>query len=103
MNTKLYICYKCVGSLGTVPVCSLVGGSGSASPHGPRLFGFLGLLMVVLDPSRFLNSIPESGCGGLCICLCLLLEEASKETVMLLLVCEHSRVSLIVSGVGSLT
>ena len=37
MKTKLNICYKCVGSLGSAPECFLVGGSVSVSPHGPRL------------------------------------------------------------------
>jgi hypothetical protein len=37
MKTKLHICYKCVGGLDPGPASSLVGGSVSVSPQGPRL------------------------------------------------------------------
>jgi hypothetical protein len=49
MKTKLHICYKCVGSLDPVPVCSLVGGLVSVSSHGPKLVDFVGLV-VFLTP-----------------------------------------------------
>jgi hypothetical protein len=58
MNTKLYICHRCVGGLSPAPVCSLVGGPGSVSPHGPRLVGFLGLSYGVFDPSNLSSLEP---------------------------------------------
>jgi len=39
---------------------------------------------------------------GLCICLCLLLDEASRETGYQVPACRRTRVSLVVLGVGSL-
>ena len=50
MKTKLHICYRCVGGPGPASACSLVGGPVSVSPHGPRLVGSVGLLVVSLTP-----------------------------------------------------
>jgi hypothetical protein len=50
MKTKLHICYKLVGGLDPASTCSLVCGSVSVSPHGPRLVDSVGLLVVSLTP-----------------------------------------------------
>jgi hypothetical protein len=62
MKTKLYICYKCVGDLGQGHATSLVGGSCSLSPHGPRLVDSVSLLVESLtppSPSIFLPTLPQ--------------------------------------------
>lgn len=74
MTIKIHICYKCVGGLGLAPAYSLVGGSASVSPHGPRLMDPVGPL-----PSGSLNPISYSStklpklclmfdCGSLHLC-----------------------------------
>ena len=93
MKTKLCICYKCVRDLCPAPVCSLVGGTISVRPHGPRLVDSVGFLVVSLPapPGSFVSlALPQVFLGsarglpvGLCICHRLLLGEASQETVML--------------------
>jgi len=60
MKIKLHICHVCVGGLGLVHACSLVGGSVSVSPHRSRLVDSLGLLVVSLIPLGSLNSSPDS-------------------------------------------
>lgn len=50
METKLHICYICSGDLGSAPASSLVGGSVSVSPHGPRLVDSVGLLVSLTTP-----------------------------------------------------
>ena len=52
MKTKLHICYLCVGGLlsGSC-ACSLVAGSVSVDPYGPRLVDFVGFFCGVLDLS----------------------------------------------------
>ena len=37
MKTNLHTCYKCLGGLGPASPCSLVTGSASVNPYGPRL------------------------------------------------------------------
>jgi hypothetical protein len=64
-KTKMDIYYKCVGGLGPAPPCSLVGGSVSLRPHGPRLVDFCG----VLKPSGLLNSVLHSSTRLLEVCL----------------------------------
>ena len=93
METKLHICYICAEGLGPAPACSLVGGSGSVSPHGPRLLDPLGLLVVSLTslaPSILPLFLPQDSLSsilcltvGLCICFYELLDETSPKTVML--------------------
>jgi hypothetical protein len=58
MKTKLLICYICIGDLAPAPVHSIVGGSASVSPHGPRLVDFVGpvvfltpLALLILSPT----------------------------------------------------
>ena len=58
MKTKLYISYICVEGLGPSPE-ALIGGSVSVSPQGPPLVDFVGLLVISLDLSCSLNSIPN--------------------------------------------
>lgn len=48
MKTQLPIGYICVGGLGPVFTCSLVGVSVSERPHGPRLVDSVGLLVEFL-------------------------------------------------------
>jgi hypothetical protein len=48
MKIKLHISYICVGSIGPSHACSLIGGSVSVSPHGPRLVGSVDFLEVSL-------------------------------------------------------
>ena len=57
MKTKLHICYICAEGL--ADACSVVGGPGSESPHGPSILGFpvepldfLGPLWVTLHKSQ---------------------------------------------------
>ena len=71
MKTKLYIWYMGVGGL-PAQACSLVGGSVSVSPHGPRLVDSVGFLVAVLDPSSSPKLSLDSskrhllfGCGSL--------------------------------------
>lgn len=56
MKTKLYIWYMGVGGL-PAQACSLVGGSVSVSPHGPRSVDSVGFLVAVLDPSSSRNGL----------------------------------------------
>ena len=80
MKTKLHICYKCVGGLGSGHVQSLFGGPVSVSLHGPRLVYSVGLLVMSLTPlaSSFLpltlpqdllvsRSLYESMCQNVCL------------------------------------
>ena len=101
------------GGLGLAPTCSLVGGSVSVSPHGSRLVDSVGLLVVSLTLLAYsvLSSTPSQDSPstawcfsvGLCSCLHLLLDEASQEMFMLGSCLQDSRVSSIVSEVGSFT
>ena len=50
MKSELYICSKCPGYLGPAPEFSLVDGSVSVSPHGPKLGDSPGFLVVSLTP-----------------------------------------------------
>jgi hypothetical protein len=50
MKTQLYSCYICAEVLGPSHACSLVGGSVSVGPYGPRLVDSVGFLMVSLAP-----------------------------------------------------
>jgi hypothetical protein len=78
-------------SLGPAAACFLVGGPGSASPHGTRLVDSVGILVAsLIPPSCLLLSLtlPQDSPGSACclavsLCLCLhpLLGEASQETV----------------------
>jgi hypothetical protein len=52
MKTKLYICYKYVVGLHPVHACSLVGSLVSVSPHGPRLFDSVGLVLFLTPPAH---------------------------------------------------
>ena len=97
MKFNLHVCYTCVGSLGPVPACSLVGGSVFVSP---RFVDFVSLLVVSLIPSAcsllslplprdFLSSIwylAASAAGW----------SFSGDSYARFLVCKCSRVSLIV-------
>lgn len=76
MKTKLSISYICVGDLGPVNACSLVGGLVSVSPHGPQLVDSVGLLVEFLSPlgpfflpptcfPRLLELCLMFGCGSL--------------------------------------
>jgi hypothetical protein len=60
MRTKLYICYISIGSLGPYHVCSLIGGSVSGNPFGPKLIDFVGFLMVSLTSLALLPQDPLS-------------------------------------------
>ena len=109
MATMLHICYICVRDMGSAPARSLVGGSISVSPDGPRLFGAIDPSSGVLDGSSSLNlsSDPSRfhlmcGCGSLHL-FPSVLGEASQRAVMLRSCpqAQHSAVST-VSGVGSL-
>ena len=91
MKTKLHTCHKCIGGLGPDPAFSRIGMPGSVSPHGPRLVDS-GDLLVSLTPSKILTSISHSSTrlsrlclmfDVSCLCLHLLLDEASQETVKL--------------------
>jgi hypothetical protein len=62
METKLHISYKCVGGLSPVYAHSLIAGSVSVTPHGPRLVDSVGLLVVSLTPpppSILLQTLPQ--------------------------------------------
>ena len=93
MKTKLYICSKCVACLGLSPVYSLVDSSVSVSSHDPRLFDYVGILVMSLIPlaHSILSAHPPSRLSELCfcltvdICICfpLLLDEAFQQTTML--------------------
>ena len=50
MKTKLYISYKCVGSLSPAPECSLEDGSDSVNLHRSKLVDSVGHLVVSLNP-----------------------------------------------------
>jgi hypothetical protein len=45
METRLHICYICVGGLGPFRACFLVYGSVSVSPYGPRVVNSEGFLV----------------------------------------------------------
>jgi hypothetical protein len=81
MSTKVLICCRYAGNLGPAPMCSLVGGPGSVSPHGPRLVDSLDLFVVSLTPQTLISVWCLTVI--LCMCLYLLLSEAFQETVML--------------------
>jgi hypothetical protein len=66
MKTKLHICYIYVGGLGPAHASSLVGGSVSVRPHGPKLCGSIlkhpfsckfvvCLLLFIMNLKLFLN------------------------------------------------
>ena len=67
-----------LGDLGAAPVCSLVGGLVSVSPHWPMLADSVGLLVVSLTPLAPLilptilpkDSLSSAYClaVGLCVC-----------------------------------
>jgi hypothetical protein len=60
--TKPHICYKCVSDLGPDPACSLVGGSVTVSPHGPRISDLVDFLVVSftpLAPSLLSRTLPR--------------------------------------------
>jgi hypothetical protein len=65
MKNKLHICDICVSSLGPAHAYSLVGGSVSVNPYGPKLVGPVGLLVVSLTTlapiflSPFFHKIPQ--------------------------------------------
>lgn len=93
MNTELQVCFKCVGNLGSTPACSLVAGSVSVSPHSHGLFDSGCLLVVSLTTqtcSLLSPTPPQDYWGpascltvGLCIDFSQLLDETSRETVLL--------------------
>ena len=104
MNTKMHICYICVGGLGLSHVCSLVGDSISVRPYGPRLVDSVGFLIVPLTPlapSSFLSSrrFPE---------FCLIFGDVSvsiscwvkRGQLCYTPLFKNRRISSIVSGVG---
>jgi hypothetical protein len=80
MRAKLYVCYIYVGGIGLSHACSLVGGSVSVSPYGPKLvvsvvfffvcvvFGLTCLALSILpsqSSTRFLKFCLMFGCGSL--------------------------------------
>jgi hypothetical protein len=93
MKTKLHISYICVGGLNASHAFSLVGGSVSVSPCGPRSVDSVGFLVVsltslapsILHPSLPQDSLSSAYClaVGLCICFHQFLGEASLMTVMI--------------------
>jgi hypothetical protein len=112
MGTMLHICYIYVRGPSPPHACFLVGGSVFVSPHDPRSVDSVGLLVVFLTP--LVPSIFYSSTRPHSPQLCLLfscgfqylfpsvawwnLSEASYGRLL-----SASRVSLIVSGVGSLS
>lgn len=56
MNTKLRVCYTCVGCLHSSHACSLGGGSVPVSPYRFRLVNFVDFLVVTL--TSLVPSIP---------------------------------------------
>ena len=50
MKTKLHNCYICAEGLGPSHAYSLVCGSVSVNPYGPRLVDSVGFLVVSLTP-----------------------------------------------------
>jgi hypothetical protein len=93
MNTKLHICWKCVGDLGPDPAWSLVVGPTSVSPHGHRLVYFVGLPLASLTiqlAQYYPPTLPQGSPSlawclavGLCICFHQLQDETSQETGIL--------------------
>ena len=94
MKTKLHFCSKCAGVPRCSPcACSLVSDPASMSPHAPRLVDSVGLLKVslthlacsILFPTLPIDSPFSTFClaVGPYICLHLVLDVASQETVML--------------------
>jgi len=67
MKTKLHICYKYVGGPGPVPAGSLVGGSVSVSPQGPRLVDSVGLTVVSFLPACNADSSVRCQSPALCL------------------------------------
>ena len=107
MKTQLCIHYKCVEGLGSAPACSLVGGSVSVSPHGPR-FWLCGSLCDVLEPFISFNLIPHSHRApqallnvwlwvSAFVSICCGLKPLRRQLCWAP-VCKHSKVSLIVSN-----
>ena len=65
MKTKLHNYYTCEDLL--VHVCSLVGGSVSVSPYGPRLVdsvGFLVVSLTILSPTILPPPLPQDSPGS---------------------------------------
>jgi len=91
-----------------VPSCSLVGGSISISPYEPRLrdsidilIAFLTPLTCLILPLLFHNKTLQYLAVDLCLCLHLLLDEASQKTAMLGSCLQAQQSTVIMSGVGS--
>lgn len=106
MKTRLPVCYKCVGVLGPAPMCSLFGGSVFVSPHGPRLIVWCprplwlpqSYLPLFHKTPQILSNVWRWYSASVSISCWRSLSEDSYARLL----CNHSRVSFIVSGVDSL-
>lgn len=112
MKTKLHICSICVEGRGPYHACSLVSGSVSVSPYGPRLFDRLDFLVVPLNPLVSLTLPPyfpqdpsNSANVGLLVSASVYISLGGKTSQMTVMLSSYLQVqenTIIMSKVGSL-